>query len=739
MTADIKAALLAFESPGAFAVRMRTPANTLRISVDKVGPLGSPITTVMTKRLLAVASRSPLGLREQTPIDPEEVRSGWQVAKSRIKIDGRRWNPVLRELLDSLAEQLGAPGRLTAQLDKLTIYGPGEFFKPHPDTEKHPDMIGTMIVLLPTRYTGGTLSVDRNGETIEFGRIASVPVGLEIMAFYADCRHEIHPVKSGHRVALVYQLGIEPDADRSSEPKLDPARLERLAQAITSHFSAPRRAGAPAPEKLVYLLDHQYTRQSLAWASLCHADALRAAALRELADQLGLDIHLALAEVHETWQCDPGDDQDDYEPIESVTRPGFRTKLIDTRIELRRWQDRAGKRAKSPGELTIRADELCFTSANDHRDPFASDHVGSIGNRRYHRAAIVLWPKPGERVVEAPLDPRKAIGQLLAQPRARAAVRERLERLLPGWPRAVGEQPRPKLLLETMALALALNDEALAQALLAPIRVVPLPKASAAPLLELAARYGVEWCQRLLTGWIEPQDRTETSALPWYEACRPEWLGELSSGKGKRGRELARLVADKRWAEARAWLSSSAKRSRYSTHSGEDRIAVIVALLELTTLADARTVHDSVLATLMGEDSPLSLLQLARVVEKAAEVRGIGRLARRCIKSLEAELARPRRAAGDWSIVIPQICACSDCGTLHEFLASDQISMTWSLARPRREHIQRVIDEQGLPLSHQATPAKSPRRLELIKAAGLAKIEARIRRDHEKALARLAG
>jgi hypothetical protein len=405
VVAAITRALLALESSGSFAARLRVPAETLRLSITKVGAVEFPLTSATVTRLLAVASRSPFGRREQTVLDPS-VRSGWELAKSRLKIDARRWNPALRGILDSLAEQLGLgdPGRLTATLDKLTIYGPGEFFKAHQDT---------LVVLLPSKFSGGTLRVDRQGKQIEFRRTAKAATQLEILAFYADCHHEIRPVTSGHRVALVYRLcAAMPAAAR--EFQLAPEQIESLVHAIASHFATPQsvrypRAGPTTfvPEKLIYLLDHQYTPQGLAWSKLKGADAVRAAALREVATALDLDIHLALADVHEVWSCessstrrssrwqDDDDDADDYDESDDDHEP---IELIDSDIALRHWQSLSGKPVKF-GTLPIGDAELCFTTANDALHPFASEYEGYMGNygetldRWYHRAAVVLWPQ----------------------------------------------------------------------------------------------------------------------------------------------------------------------------------------------------------------------------------------------------------------------------------------------------------------------------------------------------------
>lgn len=61
------------------------------------------------------------------------------------------------------------------------------------------------------------------------------------------------------------------------------------------------------PERLVYLLDHEYTQRSLSWNQLKNGDGARVAALRAAAERLDCECFLALAEVHEMWTC-----EDDY-------------------------------------------------------------------------------------------------------------------------------------------------------------------------------------------------------------------------------------------------------------------------------------------------------------------------------------------------------------------------------------------------------------------------------------------
>ena len=74
----------------------------------------------------------------------------------------------------------------------------------------------------------------------------------------------------------------------------------------------------PRPNRLVYLLDHEYTQRGLNWSRLKGVDAERAARLRAAAERAGCQAVLALAEVKETWDAwpsgsDPRDDYDYYD------------------------------------------------------------------------------------------------------------------------------------------------------------------------------------------------------------------------------------------------------------------------------------------------------------------------------------------------------------------------------------------------------------------------------------------
>jgi hypothetical protein len=81
---------------------------------------------------------------------------------------------------------------------------------------------------------------------------------------------------------------------------------------------------------------------------------------------------------------------------------------------------------------------------------------------------------------------------------------------------------------------------------------------------------------------------------------------------------------------------------------------------------------------------------------------GFGDLAADCAARLRTRLARPQRAAGDWSVELPAgNCDCELCRTLRGFL-EDKIRRTfeWPLAKERRQHVHSRINGAELPVTH---------------------------------------
>lgn len=90
---------------------------------------------------------------------------------------------------------------------------PGGLFKPHKDTPKAEDHIGTLLIGLPFAFTGGELLLKHGtgATTIDWSNahlsaFKESKLVLPWAFFYSDVEHEILPVKSGNRVTLSFDV-----------------------------------------------------------------------------------------------------------------------------------------------------------------------------------------------------------------------------------------------------------------------------------------------------------------------------------------------------------------------------------------------------------------------------------------------------------------------------------------------------------------------------------------------------
>lgn len=158
---DISRQLAGIGAPGSFATRSAVPTDDLHLEVKGVGRVRLPVSAATARKLCAAARPARHGFKYQTRLDTK-VRDTSEIPKSRISIDQRRWKKTLGPALEQIRRKLGLPEtcRLKAELHNLLIYAPGQFFVTHQDSEKVDDMIGTLVVSLPSKFTGGSFVIE---------------------------------------------------------------------------------------------------------------------------------------------------------------------------------------------------------------------------------------------------------------------------------------------------------------------------------------------------------------------------------------------------------------------------------------------------------------------------------------------------------------------------------------------------------------------------------------------------
>lgn len=165
-------------------------------------------------------------------------------------------------------------------------------------------MFATIVIVLPSEFTGGALQLTHAGVTQSVDIAASSGMSTSALAWYTDVFHAVKPVTSGYRLALSYNL------IRTSIDSLKPS-----AQLVSSTSSELRhillswkqahdgRLDFQVPDTLLYLLDHQYSENNLATCALKGKDASLIAQLDPIAAEMGFGLYIANAELHRTGQA----------------------------------------------------------------------------------------------------------------------------------------------------------------------------------------------------------------------------------------------------------------------------------------------------------------------------------------------------------------------------------------------------------------------------------------------------
>jgi hypothetical protein len=341
----------------------------------------------------------------------------------------------LAEIVRQATAGLGVGGRVEAELYKLLIYDAGSFFLPHRDTEKAPGMFATLVVVLPSPYAGGELVIRHKGREVHLDLQRDEPSEIAYAAFYADCRHEVLPVASGYRLALVYNL-----IRLEGEPVPRAPDRESLHGVVTDLL----RDWQDRPHKLVYPLEHAYSEAELGFRTLKGADAGVAGVLLAAARAADCDLYLGLVTVYESGIAEHTgggywDDGDEgFEIVEASDEGRF----------IRQWRLPDGS-SPDLGELSFGNGEVsppdAFLGFEDIEPDFeeATGNEGASYERLYQCAALVLWPRTHRAAVIADGGLHLSIPYL--------------DRLMDRW-RQAGGVPNDDAWREAHALALAIRD-----------------------------------------------------------------------------------------------------------------------------------------------------------------------------------------------------------------------------------------------------------------------------------------
>ena len=509
----------------------------------------------------------------------------------------------------------------------------------------------------------------------------------------------------------MFNLCLRPGDDESPREAPDyTAQVDRLAERLTEW----RARGVT--DKLVWLLEHDYSEAGLSFDGLKNTDAAVARVLTRAAERVECEAHAAVVHIEQYggadytgrgWDWDDGEDEEEWELGE----------VDDSREWLDGWARPDGRRPRL-GEVELLPGELLPRGALDDAPPDeqrvheASGNEGVSVERAYHRAALVLWPRSKALEIVARSDIAGAVAWVADElDRLRdtggGRVRELLSRLIGIWPTAPYDEDA-----EGRALMLRLlhstGDENRAARFLRKVVLKRYDGSENEPLAVVVDMVGPSAARRFLTELAAAHLRRRPTATLALVRCLDETRDESSRGAWNRALQAA-VRAILRTLPA-ALPPGPRRRSFEPTIQAPERFGV-EAVDDLFTLARRRgspaeaaaaaeavaarpevvtpdRTLPAVLARLHGDDGTAGSGAFALLWRHAADF-------------LLARSARPPEEPRDWTIAADTGCRCEHCRRLRDFCKDPAARVArFPLRKALRAHLHQTIDRRRLDIEH---------------------------------------
>ncbi|KAI0080852.1 hypothetical protein K474DRAFT_1704394 [Panus rudis PR-1116 ss-1] len=399
------------ERAGSFSFNKAYPeAPNPVLNVASLGMVGLPLSTREVEAVKSVAQQAPFSEEGTQTVDDTSARHAWEIDGSQMSFKNAQWETFMTEVVNHVCESLGihvAARAPRCEISKLLLYQTGSHFLSNVDMVKTKGVVATIIVVLPSEFTGGEARFTHSGLSTVYNPSQNDEWQTTVMAWYTDVLREIKPITSGHCLAISYDLIL---SKNTLKPALSDstAGIQRLRQILTSW---QKNEGHDLPQKIVYLLENSYPEGELRGSALKGSDAQLVAVLDTLAKESEFHLGLATAECHlEGIPDESAKDHGgpgaygwgyDYESSDEESFDGDFQGVTDRSVELKEFVDLDGnsisdslildsKMEAIPSDLTEEAENGDYES--QELEGYMGEHERHL-QRWYRRTVLVLWPQ----------------------------------------------------------------------------------------------------------------------------------------------------------------------------------------------------------------------------------------------------------------------------------------------------------------------------------------------------------
>ena len=679
------------------------------ISVPGMENLSLPIGPSDLQTLFNLSSKAQFGLREKTLLDTK-VRNSNEISADQLTISFHQNS--LEKMLNRMKVQMKLPeeSKLEAKLHNMLIYGPGQFFKQHQDSEKIEGMIATLVMILPCAHIGGNLVLKHNKSKHSFVSENLQNKDIECIIFYADCQHEVKKIREGHRIALTFNVALD-----NPQKIIHNNINDNLKNELANYFSGMGDSGN-AHSNFAYILEHEYTTHSLKWNLLKGNDHINASSFLYAAQQLDLVPHLALIEIYQSWSAYDMHGDDVPELQEIITEEQILSDWVDV-----------DNNKLSYREYDIDTQNTCYSTALSDLEASDSEYEGWMGNYGntmdywYKKAAIILWPRDIDIKMTFDLDRDnqiKKLVELTAHPGNEKQVQDIIQQahhyiLYNGYNQDLQNESN----LHLFKIAIYVNDPALALYLLSKFAIFEIQEEHLDSMIRLQSKYGVKWCIQLMAEWQSNLHPRQSELIQNLDSVVQILLDKKADIKLidlllkyqlKSIQQQDQLIKSYKAIDIR-------KSQLQRMLEAQNMFNIYIRLYQ-----DAETAEEFVSYLI---DNPVlyPILELFQMIEPLHNsiskpyYNFYSRLINYIINTMDEKLALGPPREADWSIEVSLRCNCTDCNTVTNFLISNDIQQIFAVVMKVRNHIMDQLQGMCLPITIEVVKKGSPHKLILTK------------------------
>lgn len=745
------------------------PSTHPGLIIEGIGLVGLPLDKRQVTALKKKARQAPYGKGTQTVVDTK-VRRVWEIDAEEILFGNSQWETVLKEAVDKTQDELGLKDeKLEAHFYKLLIYEKGGFFLPHRDGEKLDRMVATLVIVLPSTHQGGELVIRHDQKEVSVDFSAKSSFNTQFAAFFADCEHEVRPVTSGVRLALVYNLTISKTTKAIKAPSIGDQITKAtavLSQWKDKLLTKPVMDSQATPSKLAVILDHKYSEAGLSQEALKGIDRTRAETLFAAAKAADCDAFLALVTYwvsgspEETGYSNYGrrrrrgygwnHDEDEDEVNEHVM-----DEVYETSLTAEHFTDSDDFKLTF-GKIPIQEIEIVSKKPISDGKPDQEEYEGYTGNAGmslehwYHRAAILVWPKELRFNTLFEGGFTNTVGGLemmvrqwskapkLKKPKLKKSCQEFAERIIANWPEEKYsgqinfnlEEPKeinpstpktaymsdyividqsPQLLLEQIA---ELDDISLISLWITCVLAKDATVNPGKRLGQILNQYGWSPFQKSLQTLFAKTDHESLERHAWLLA---DWA--LQADQNPDRKAICAKLADLYMKSLLNWNPKS-RNTDYDVRKVD--CAEILPPLTLTLMTlNEMILFDHLVVLIQENPNTYDLIKVQvpvllslktwfkeNVKKQAAP---LDRWLRFVVNELELRKSNPPIEPLDWVRGAAIGCKCADCETLRGFLIDPKVNiLKLPMAEKRRIHLQDIIKRNKLDIRHETICKGSP-------------------------------